>query len=202
VLAGTSSLLRQTVDIPSRVPCDQVWGGGCTHPVGPPRWSHGDHPISARKAIIALHYDCPPEIFELLAQDPDKTVRYLVAGNKHCPPEIIGRLARDAATYVFSQAATHPNCPAQQLWELCVLDGPTRHAVAGNPSCPPELLSQLARNEWWKVREAVALNGSCPAETLERLLQDPEIEVSWAAAYHPQISAALRAMWQLAHNEI
>jgi hypothetical protein len=61
------------------------------------------------------------------------------------------------------------------------------HAVASNPACPPELLSELTRDP--NVRYTVASNPACPPEQLRELARDPHQVIAVAAADNPNYPA-------------
>jgi hypothetical protein len=83
---------------------------------------------------IVRNPSCPPDILvqALQVQDPDesrpnwvlvnpnRSVRFGVAGNPNCPPSIIAELLRDSSTSVQWQAAANPSCPqaALAMWQL------------------------------------------------------------------------------------
>jgi len=90
----------------------------------------------------------------------------------------------------------------------------TLAGVAANESCPPELLARLADHRELVVQLAVGTNLNTPSEVLvSMLLSSPEkLTVGGTNANdqavhalqnktveHPNLPAAVRAMWQLAH---
>jgi hypothetical protein len=75
-----------------------------------------------------------------------------------------------------------------------------RISVAGNLTCPPEILGHLSEDNLWSVRIQVAGNPSCPAALLCQLLRDEASQVNEAALANPNLPKATLAMWQLAHQ--
>lgn len=169
-----SPLLGQAAEPPSElVECGSVWGIKCGVRVGPPRWSHDDHPAFWMKAQAAERPGVPLHMLEMLARDTDSTMRARTAKNPTCPSSMLVRLARDSSVYV--------------RWE-----------AAKNPCCPPDILGRMGQGEPDDtIRQSVAANPGCPPATLERLLLDPVHAVAAAAADNPSQPRAVRAMWQL-----
>jgi len=124
-------------DPPERRRCGEIWGTGCRAWVGPPDWSHGNHPAKEARWAVAQHPGCPPQALEWLAEDPMAWVRGGVARNPQSPPQLLQLLARDPE------------------WRV-------RRAVAGNPACPPQVLRALARDRDEQVRVAALANPACP----------------------------------------
>jgi len=56
---------------------------------------------------------------------------------------------------------------------------------AENPSTPPEILSQLSKDEDATVRRFVAMNSSTPPEILSQLSKDEDASVRWYVAGNP-----------------
>lgn len=78
--------------------------------------------------------------------------RRFVARTHHLGAQALGILARDT-------------------------DLPVRAAIAGNPSTPPDTLTNLAQDPEVEVRRAVASNKATPAEVLVILTSDPDKRV-------------------------
>jgi hypothetical protein len=67
----------------------------------------------ARKAELRqlAWLECPPEVLERLAGDPDKLTRQEVARHSASPPQVLTRLAEDPEWEVRLAVARHPACP-------------------------------------------------------------------------------------------
>jgi len=124
-------------DPPERRRCGEVWGTRCRAWVGPPDYTHGEHPPPGAREAQARDPECPPGMLQLLAEDPNWEVRWRVASNPSCPPGVLAALAGDHHAGV-------------------------RWRVAGNPASPPGVLAALARDPGEWVRWAVARNPGCP----------------------------------------
>ena len=64
-------------------------------------------------------------------------------------------------------------------------DPQQRMEVADNPNTPPEILTILARDEYWSVRYGVARNPNTPPEILTILARDENDYVRWGVAQNP-----------------
>ena len=72
---------------------------------------------------------------------------------------------------------------------LRILASEEKLLVAGNPSCPLDLLAGFAQDPDLDMRLAVAGNPSCPSEILAGLANDPSDEVRLVIALRPYFSA-------------
>jgi Leucine rich repeat variant len=80
------------------------------------------------RSWVVLNKTVPLSVLELLATDPDSSVRSAVAMKRKLPPALMERLADDANEGV-------------------------RRAVAANKSTPPDLLRRLLSDPWDGVVE-------------------------------------------------
>lgn len=81
------------------------------------------------------------------------------------------------------------------VWHELVREHPDmRFWAAHNRSCPPEILTELIKNDDWRIRSRVASRRNCPAELLEELADDPHDAVRSTVATHQHSprSAVLR----------
>jgi hypothetical protein len=144
------------------------------------------------RMLVAANRSCPPKALRRLADDKHNSVRAVVASNPSVPLPILLRLASTdcPANYdpVFlsfvggdPRAATHN-----------MLAG-----VASNPTCPPWLLHRYSNHAAASIRRAVAGNRSCPVEVLTELLRDTDTGVAATAAANPGLPRRILSMWQL-----
>ena len=119
----------------------------------------------------ALGYkEISPELFTILARDPDRDVRQEVAKNRKTPPETLTFLAGGKDSFVRNLVADNENIPPKTLTFLARdPDTEVRQAVARNLNTPPKALIALARDENYDVRINVAENRKTPPETLAAL---------------------------------
>ena len=104
-----------------------------------------------------------PEIFNILARDPDIDVRHEVAASRKTPREALAVLAGDKNFGVRTFVAGNLKTPPEALIDLAGdTESDVRIAVAENPKTPPEALDVLAGDEYDNVRYAAE-------ETLKRL---------------------------------
>jgi len=96
-------------------------------------------------------------------------IRQGLSANPRTPPDVLsGILAVEMEDQRFPWSwltlARNPSTPSESLRLLSTQEAEVRAAVAGNPSCPPDLLSTLARDKAKSVRTAVASNPSAPED--------------------------------------
>ncbi|MFI5527121.1 hypothetical protein ACIA8O_01065 [Kitasatospora sp. NPDC051853] len=106
------------------------------------------HPRARRAAALAAHL--APDLVALLAEDPDPTVRHLVAHHQDLAP---------AATVL------------EAFLDLPAL----REHLLRSPNLPRTGLAHLLDHEDPEVRALAATDPTLPAEVLETLLHDPDL---------------------------
>jgi len=143
--------------------CGDVWGTKCKAWVGPPDWSHGSHPSTNNKLLVAGNPNTSIETLTRLAQDQHVWVRQGIAWNPNTPVETLTRLAQDQDVGVRYQAATNPNTLIETLTKLAQdQNALVRRKVATNPNTPPEVLVQLLTDQTPDIRKAALDNPSLP----------------------------------------
>jgi len=162
----TSTDLLSQVDT-GQARCGDVWGTKCKALVGPPDWSHGSHPSTDNKLLVAKNPNTPIEILTGLAQDQDKWVRQEVAKNPNTPTETLTKLAQDQNMWVRREVVWNPNTPVETLTGLAQDQNMqvrynTRNNMAANPNTPPEVLVQLLTDQNPGIRKAALDNPSLP----------------------------------------
>jgi len=126
----------------------------------------GSWPSSSRCIALAKSKLCPPELFEFLANHPDRvTDAYWWNEDR-------------SAKRVGQAVGRNPNAPRSLLEALAAdQEEGFREAVAQNPLVPDPLLEALATDRAWRVRVAVAKNPRVPGSVLQALATDPNYEV-------------------------
>lgn len=136
-----------------------------------------------------------------LAADSDKDVRVAVARNAATPGYLADLLRTDRNDDVRAAAAARPqesagvhrdandglallSTMAQTVESVVVL-------LARHPRIEPDVLSQLASDDDWRVREAVACNPTCSVELLARLVQDSDPDVRRCAVTNAHATPAI-----------
>jgi len=175
--------------------CWEFWGvfgaipgTQCTVPVGPPSWSHGNHPdVTARRNAAMRYYTATgsspqPEIMRLLAQDPDPEVRRLVARNSRTPPAILELLAHDPDPEIRRETAWSSNALPATVELLARDPDPQTREGAACHSGSLRTLRRLAHDHDPQVRSGTARNIITPPALLEQLARDPDPEVRCGTA--------------------
>ena len=143
-----------------------------------------------RKNFIrgALGYEeVSPELFTILARDPDRYVRISVAGNTKTPREALAALAIDKDGWIRSLVAGNWNTPPETLADLAVGGGiDIRIALAINRNTPQKTLAVLAGDKDEIVRYKVVGNEKTLPETLAVLAGDKDEGVRLKVAQNPK----------------
>jgi hypothetical protein len=155
-----------------------------------------------------------PSEITALAASPVPAARMLLAERHDLPRHIIDQLALDRDAKVLKSLATNPALSQAQLETMMAAHGPRVAArVAANPSCPPELLIQLARQTppvhkalrrlaehanapaealiaclaHHHARRIAASHPGLPVETIIQLLTNSDVSIAAAAAANPSL---------------
>ena len=164
---------------------------------------------------VASAPNCPVSLLEVLAKDKSDYVRSRVVTNPNCPVSLLDILAKDESDYVRSSMVSNPDCPVSLLHEM--IEKTQHQILAMNmspsplvladciyPECPPKLKLLAAlqldcpKEQLFKAansadpleRLAAALNPSLQTAQVMRLLDDPDVNVRYAAARHPHCISA------------
>ncbi|WP_158590251.1 5'-3' exonuclease H3TH domain-containing protein [Deinococcus sp. RM] len=116
---------------------------------------------------VALNPATPAPVLHKLSEDSDEDVRQAVVRHANCPGVVLSSLATDDSDQVKYAVALNSRTPREGLETLMEDDWELRQAVARNPECPLDLLSQLAEDEDDDVRRAVAGNAQAAAQALD-----------------------------------
>ncbi|MEU4620529.1 HEAT repeat domain-containing protein [Actinoplanes sp. NPDC023801] len=176
--------------------CDEVFMGGCDHPVGPGRWLHDDSEWTRgydRPHGPYLHHNPPEHLLRQLAADADWRVRFLVANHPVTGPGLIDRLAQDPWPQVRWEGLRRTSSLA--LLRAARDDG-DRVAVASNDRCPAALLERWGSDPYHILRDRVVGHPSTPAWVVDAAVGDPDGSVRALAAFRtrsPEVIAAAAA---------
>ena len=183
--------------------CDPaVLDAASTHPEVFVRRLVGQHPNTSVETLrklskdrswgvvagVAHHRNCPPDIVDRLASRKNDNVRLAALSNPRCSPATLAAALRGGGRH--DQAAVLPN-PAlgeNLIREFFAADpvddaqvpGTWRYLVM-NPSCPPDLLADVAQKHDRWIRLIVAAHGNCTDAVLAVLADDPEEQIRDAA---------------------
>ncbi|WIE81300.1 hypothetical protein [Curtobacterium sp. MCSS17_016] len=161
---------------------------------------HAESENSKDRWAVASDARLTAEVADLLASDPEESVRGALALNPTTPDDIVLRMAEDTE-YVRYMLCSRVNAPAAILLRNAA--DPTtrvRAAVAGNEGTPPDALARLAwdAEEW--VQAAALRNASLPAEALNARAAEPmSFETAVALTGNPNLTrdAALAVLGYL-----
>lgn len=191
ISAATPDLVSQ---VNGRLRCGQVWGTRCQAWVAPPDYSHNHCGMNGNLYRAALRCSIP-EALQLLASQPNNTVRLATASNPQCPPSSLAMLATDSETLVRRRALRHPRCPENMI-RLYADKEP--HAVVDNPMIPPDILEHFAQSSIGGLRMRVAKHVNTPPGVLVRLLSDPEPMVRRIVHDNPALPEEYRMLGEIA----
>jgi hypothetical protein len=148
------------------------------------------------KSKIAEHHLCPSPLLEFFSHDP--YLRPGIARNPAAPTSLLTRLYEempDSPFDFYDDLAGNPSMPHEILTELSKsTDGDVRSCVANNRSASIEILRDLAQDKEEDVRRCVAENLSTPVDLLEFLANDSDYWVRAAVARHPAATVEILDM--------
>ena len=140
-----------------------------------------DNGRGQRKNFIeeAIGYkETTPEIFNILARDPDIDVRHEVAASRKTPREALAVLAGDKDSFVRRGVAGNEKTPRETLIDLAGdTESDVRIAVAENLKAPREALAVLAGDPDKNIRYVAVKNPNTPPEALAALAGDKDLFV-------------------------
>jgi hypothetical protein len=100
--------------------------------------------------------------------DPAPQIRAKVAGNTASSPEVLALLANDVDPEVQRTVARNPRTPQDVLAALASREH-CKDSIAGNPSTPKAILSDLWRESKAEYGPSLSMNTSCDPEILDEL---------------------------------
>lgn len=166
-----------------------------------------ESPNELRRETVANSEDCPDDLLEKLADDPELKVRTAVYRNPNCPERLLTlRINIDESQPGFDLgllhlACLHAHAPHDLLaaqFERLKLE-PEQKRLLARKSTDVALHRRLHADEDPTVRRALALNKSLSKELQQQLAKDPvETVRDYLAAnstLHPEVQALL------AHDE-
>lgn len=125
---------------------------------------------------VLKHAACPPELVEEGAGHPDEYRQRLAAAHPSVSLATLERLMRSSHAEVRSAALRNPRAPVDWLAKSKSRSPEIRAAIAGNPSCPRDVLLRLSRSRDVDVRKAVFTNPVWSDDDIADLLdQEPSL---------------------------
>lgn len=159
-----------------------------------------DRPSLEERLALAASDGLPEDEALRLADDPADDVIATVAARPDVSGEVLAVAARRAkASLAVARAlAGNPATSSQIAGRLAALaDWDVLRQVGIHPSLPPSACSRLAKAPFWGIRAAVAGNLSCPTDLLVQLSVDVpavQFEVAGNPSTPPEVLARLSAL--------
>lgn len=140
---------------------------------------------------VASDSATPSHVLELLAKQPDSSVRRSVASNPSTPVQVLADVARDSDAEIRAMIAANPSTPAPVLVALSQdLDPQVRSNIGKNFSTPVSVLEVLAHDLEAAVRLSVVGNPSIPLTVLPIFALDSDDWIRSQAALNPAMPIA------------
>jgi len=131
---------------------------------------------------VAANTAAPPKVLARLALHERADVRTAVAGNRAAPAAVLEYLVKDASKEVLYAIAGNQAVAPELLQRLSTRDGAWNMIMAGNPTCPAEVLVRLSQSRNIGTLLAVAANPKTPQATLARFWNEADSICKSAAA--------------------
>lgn len=157
--AGRRRIQISTLDNPSTPIAGMAAFAGC-----PEIW--GRRGLAERQGL-------DPEIYRMLAQDPEAHIRGSVAENPSIPVALMESLGQDPETEVRRAVVENPAVPLDLMARLACVTKLTIDLVPRMASASETELRELAASPRAEVRALVACRPDLPADLLAALLGDP-----------------------------
>ncbi|RST04401.1 hypothetical protein EF910_17915 [Streptomyces sp. WAC07149] len=151
------------------------------------RFADSPEPL-VRAAAAASVTDEPPGLLARLTADRDPTVREFLAMNEHLTPELFAVLAEDPEPRVRSSVVDHWRHAPEPVRRALLTDSdPNIRRAAASAYLPPaDLLPDLLADPHTR---AIAVRHTGPSS---ELAADPDSDVRKAVAAHPDLPTELR----------
>jgi hypothetical protein len=125
-------------------------------------------PAPQIRAKVARNTASSPEVLALLANDADLEVQRTVARNRRTPQDVLVALA--SREHCKDSIAGNPSTPKAILSDLWrESKAAYEPSLSMNTSCDPEILDELSRHENYWIRRHVMYNTATTTKTLQAL---------------------------------
>lgn len=123
---------------------------------------------------VAANPSTTAKVLDDLSVHDNQFVRAEVADNPSAPAAALKRLSRDDQPIIRMKVAQNPSVPREVLVDLCHdADESVREDVVNHvKTIPPEVLTQMAKNETYSLCCAIARHPSTPVEALKLLARN------------------------------
>lgn len=142
--------------------------------------------------LLAERHDLPSQIIDQLAGDRDAKVLKSLAANPALREAQLRTIVAAHGPRVAAKAASNPSCPPDLLIQLAQQTPPMHKAlrrIAAHPNAPAEALLACLADE--QARRIAASHPALPAQTITQLLTDADTSVAAAAAANPTLPEAV-----------
>lgn len=144
------------------------------------------------RMLLAERHDLPARIVDQLARDRDAKVLNALAANPALSEAQLRAMVAAHGPRVAAKAASNPSCPADLLLQLARQTPPVRRAlrhITEHPNAPAEALLAGLSDE--RARRIAARHPTLPVETITQLLADVNASIAAAAAANPSLPKAV-----------
>ncbi|KOX21793.1 hypothetical protein ADK67_26030 [Saccharothrix sp. NRRL B-16348] len=163
------------------------------------RLARHPHPLVRTAVVVGSDDGTPREVFELLIDDPDPTVRGYLAESGHVPEDLRAALAADPDPKIRATLAQWWTDAPEQVRRTLLTDPvpdvraaacSTYYARLPHPVPPPDLVPALLADP--VTRAGAIRHAALDHATAAQLAQDPAPDVRKQVAAHPQLPPELR----------
>lgn len=158
------------------------------------RLARHPHPLVRAAVVVGSGDGTPREVFELLIDDPDTTVRGYLAESGHVPEDLRAALAADPDPKIRATLAQWWTDAPEQVRRTLLTDPvpdvraaacSTYYARLPHPVPPPDLLPALLADP--VTRAGAIRHAALDHDTAAQLARDPAPDVRKQVAAHPQL---------------
>lgn len=152
------------------------------------RLAHLDSPVPFIRRAVAHSTDLPPAAVARLLDDPDPSVRQVMAEHyPHTSADLLVALAERSHQAKLT-VSLHPNFPARAIVRYAsATDEFDRVVAAAHPRIPDNAAARLVHDRSNHVRQSLAANPAVAPERLVALLSDTDRYVAMHAAGNPAL---------------
>lgn len=154
----------------------------------PGRLAYLDSTYVIFRRVLAKSRDLPPQAWQRLDLDTDRTVRHYAARRPDAPPAVLEQFVRTFGdrSRPLPSLVGHPNFPRHRLPSFADEANPrVRRVALKDPNLPSHLLARLAADPDASIRRAAANHPGVNEALIDALLADDDNDVVSNAAANP-----------------